>query len=217
MKIYGARQSPFVARIILACDHKEISYSLDIPEGGLRSPEFLAISPFGKAPAVLDGDTALFESGVIVSYLDEKYPENKLIPVSPLAAVKARTIAAICDLYVQPHAMILWVQASGRMQKDPVMIEKAKADMAMGLGVLDNFITSVPCAVDNEFTIADCYAIPALMIAAAAAPFFGIRNPFEAQSNVEKYFKVIADHPSATMHMIAVTEIIKDRLKSFPA
>ena len=46
MKIFGSPLSPFVARVILACDHKGIEHSVEMPEGGLKSPEFLSLNPF---------------------------------------------------------------------------------------------------------------------------------------------------------------------------
>ena len=48
--------------------------------GENRGPEFLAINPAGKLPALVDGDLVLTESVAIVLYLAEKYPEKRLIP-----------------------------------------------------------------------------------------------------------------------------------------
>lgn len=46
---------------------------------GLRTPEYLAISPLGRVPCLVDGETRVFESGAITQYLGEHYdPEGKL-------------------------------------------------------------------------------------------------------------------------------------------
>jgi glutathione S-transferase len=54
--------------------------TVNMMAGENRSPEFLAINPAGKLPALVDGDLVLTESVAIVLYLAEKYPEKRLIP-----------------------------------------------------------------------------------------------------------------------------------------
>lgn len=59
--------------------------TVDPTQGELQSPEFLAVNPAGKLPALVDGDLVLTESIAIVLYLAEKFPEGGLLP-SGLAA-----------------------------------------------------------------------------------------------------------------------------------
>ena len=91
MNIYGSPLSPFVARVILACHHKGLKYDVVMPEGGLKTPEFLSMNPFGKIPTVKIGRSTLYKSDVIVPYLDEANTKKKLIPGSVAAAGKARS------------------------------------------------------------------------------------------------------------------------------
>ena len=56
------------------------SVIVDMRTGAHRSPEFLAVNPAGKLPALVDGDTVLTESIAIVLYLCEKYPARGLLP-----------------------------------------------------------------------------------------------------------------------------------------
>lgn len=53
---------------------------VSIMKGENRTPEFLAINPFAKIPALVDGDLTLTESMAICTYLADKYPEKGLAP-----------------------------------------------------------------------------------------------------------------------------------------
>lgn len=52
----------------------------DISKGAQRAPEFLAINPMGKVPALQDGEVTLAEAAAICAYVTERYPEAKLAP-----------------------------------------------------------------------------------------------------------------------------------------
>src|SRR6202790_3843214 len=52
----------------------------DISTGAQRTPEYLAINPMGKVPALRDGEARLAEAAAICAYLAERYPQAKLAP-----------------------------------------------------------------------------------------------------------------------------------------
>jgi glutathione S-transferase len=53
---------------------------IDISTGAQKTPEFLAVNPMGKVPALQDGDVAIAESAAICAYVAERIPEAKLAP-----------------------------------------------------------------------------------------------------------------------------------------
>ena len=61
---------------------------VDVRAGEGQKPEYLAINPMGKVPAIRDDNDAVAESGAIALYLGDKYPQSKLAPPvgSPLRA-----------------------------------------------------------------------------------------------------------------------------------
>lgn len=52
----------------------------DISTGAQKTPEFLAINPMGKVPALKDGDVTIAEAAAICAYVAERYPDAKLAP-----------------------------------------------------------------------------------------------------------------------------------------
>lgn len=101
---YGSG-SPYAWKIWLALEHKHLPYELKLlsfDRNDHRTPEFLAINPRGKVPALVDGDLQLWESGVILEYLEEAYPERPLLPRDIKARARVRRITAEADTYLYP-------------------------------------------------------------------------------------------------------------------
>ncbi len=83
MIVYGASMSPYVRKVLACAGEKGIE--LDVRPIGIgdQSPEFRMASPFGKMPALVDGDYHLADSSAIIHYLEAKYPDPALIPADP--------------------------------------------------------------------------------------------------------------------------------------
>ena len=81
MKLIGSHTSPFVRKVRIVLAEKKIEYDFVIDSPWLEGSKVPNINPLGKIPAlVLDDDTPLFDSRVIVEYIDSVTPNNKLIP-----------------------------------------------------------------------------------------------------------------------------------------
>ena len=108
IEIYGG-PSPNVIKVLVACEELGLVYTrtpLDILKGEQFTPEFLAISPNNRIPAIVDhdprdrrGPLPVFESGAILIYLAER--EGKLLPTEPrqraareVTAARSRAAAA---------------------------------------------------------------------------------------------------------------------------
>jgi glutathione S-transferase len=77
VEIYWISGSPFAWRVLLTAEVKGISYEgklLEASKDELKTPEFLAINPLGRVPALRDGNFTLHESLAIMVYLDRKHP-----------------------------------------------------------------------------------------------------------------------------------------------
>lgn len=83
MILYGSTMSPFVRKVAAYAAEKGIELELQPTGFPNPTPEFRAASPFGKMPALVDGDYGLADSSAIIHYLEAKYPEPELIPSDP--------------------------------------------------------------------------------------------------------------------------------------
>ncbi|GAB4349566.1 MAG: glutathione S-transferase N-terminal domain-containing protein [Gammaproteobacteria bacterium] len=90
IRLYSAETCPFAQRTRLVLDAKQLAY--DHIEIDLDHPpdEFLAKSPYGKVPLLECGDDRIWESAVINEYLEERFPNPRLMPRDPGARALAR-------------------------------------------------------------------------------------------------------------------------------
>ena len=73
----------------------------DIASGAQKKPEYLAINPMGKVPALKDGDVTLAEAAAICAYVAERYPDTKLTP--PIGDPQRAKIPLLAVLRLRMH------------------------------------------------------------------------------------------------------------------
>ena len=98
MKLIGTPASPFTrkARVVLAEKRIEYEFVIDAPnDANSKVPNF---NPLGKVPVlIIDDDTTVFDSRVIVEYLDHASPVTKLIPEDTRHRIQVKRWEALAD------------------------------------------------------------------------------------------------------------------------
>jgi glutathione S-transferase len=89
VKLYDAARCPFCARVRIALAEKGFDYERVEIDLGNRPDWIYELNPTGKVP-VLDDGFVLPESAVIMEYLDDRYPEQPLLPADPKSRALAR-------------------------------------------------------------------------------------------------------------------------------
>jgi glutathione S-transferase len=122
----------------------------DIATGAQRSPEYLAINPMGKVPALQDGDATLAEAAAICAYVAERYPEAKLAPPAghPLRA------KYLYWLFFSPGCIEpAMVQVATKMEMPSVAAGWGEAGRVFD--VLDKALEKGPWILGETFSAAD--------------------------------------------------------------
>ncbi|WPZ33522.1 glutathione S-transferase [Thalassobaculum sp. OXR-137] len=89
IRLYGTALSGHSHRIALALSLLDLpfeSVAVDMQAGGNRTPEFLALNPFGQVPVLDDDGTVIPDSNAILAYLGAKYDDGTLMPRDPVEA-----------------------------------------------------------------------------------------------------------------------------------
>lgn len=145
---------PFVQRSVIVLLEKGVDF--DIQYIDLRDPPdwFKAISPLGKVPVLRVGDAVVFESAVIMEYLDEVNPPS-LHPQDPL--LKAHNRA-----WIEFASTLFMAQFQMVMAKEKVGSEQAEAELRSKLALLEQQVTG-PMFNSNTFSLIDAAYAPLFM------------------------------------------------------
>ena len=153
IKFYYGSGSPFAWYVWLVLEHKQLPYELNLlslQNGELKTPEYLAIHPHGKVPALVDDGFTLWETSAIVEYLEERHPERPIFPKSTQDRAMTRRLAAEAYSYLYPvirRLMELTLMRAGG-DGDPATIAQELNNLSRELSYFEN-------ALHREYFVGD--------------------------------------------------------------
>ena len=166
--LYAHPFSSYSWKAQIALDEKGIDFdyrNVD-PEFPEHSQQLYALWPVGKFPLLVDGERTLFETSIIIEYLDRVQPEPRLIPADPDAALRVRQMDRVFDLHVMAVVQdIVNDRIRGPAGHAPMIVDKARAALDTIYGWLDTQLAGGGWATPDGFTLADCAAAPSLFYA----------------------------------------------------
>lgn len=130
-------------RIVLA--EKGVSVEIINVDPGRLPPKLVEVNPYGSVPTLVDRDLALYESTVVMEYLDERYPHPPLLPVYPVARANSRLLihriqrdwCALVDLILDPRS------------KEPARVQ-ARKELRESLTGVSPLFADKPCFLSEE-------------------------------------------------------------------
>jgi glutathione S-transferase/RNA polymerase-associated protein len=103
--LYEHPLSPYAQKCKIALYEKGVPFELKTPAAigtGRVDADFLAASPRGEVPALIDDGFAIFDSTIILEYIEDKFPDPPLLPREPMRRAKARMIEEAMDTHYEP-------------------------------------------------------------------------------------------------------------------
>lgn len=104
MLLYEHPLSSYVQKVKIALREKGLAFDLELPAGlgsGSAGGPFVDASPRAEVPALVDGDVRIFDSTIILEYIEEKWPTPPLLPKDPALRAKARMIEDMGDTHYE--------------------------------------------------------------------------------------------------------------------
>jgi glutathione S-transferase/RNA polymerase-associated protein len=94
--------SPYAQKVKIALAEKGVAFECRLPDfmSG-HDPDFQAANPRLEVPALVDGDTRVFDSTIILEYIEDRWPTPSLLPAGAAERARVRMLEDLCDTYYE--------------------------------------------------------------------------------------------------------------------
>ncbi|MDG2171507.1 MAG: glutathione S-transferase N-terminal domain-containing protein [Gammaproteobacteria bacterium] len=155
MTLYSDPNSAQSHRVRIVLGEKDLVFNVEDVLPGQNNEDLIALNPNNTTPTFVDRNLVLYESRVIMEYLDERFPHPPLMPVDPVIRAKTRMVLHYIekDLY----GLLEDVKSSGE-KKSTAAKQKLKDNIMLSL----DFIQGKKFFLSDDFSIIDCSMAPIL-------------------------------------------------------
>lgn len=167
LTVFGHPMSTCTRKVLTTLVEKGQAYDftmVDIMKGEAKKPEYLARHPFGVVPLLQDGDFELYESRAIMRYLDARASGPALTPANLQDRGRMEQFISIEHSYFSGPAMRIVFQnlfiPMGGGTPSQEIIDKARAELARPLGVLDKALGQRAYLAGDDFSLAEITYMP---------------------------------------------------------
>lgn len=215
LTLCGFSASNYYNKVKLALLEKEVPFQEKLMWVD-RSPALLEKSPLGKVPYFEIGDKVLFESQVMLDYVEAVYPQKPLLPAEPLEAARIRELIQFLELHLELVARELYGEAffGGKITDETKT--RVQKQLKRHIAALVRLVKFSPYIAGNEFTMADCAAFVHLpLIGMATKAIYG--EDMMADYPVRDYLKLVGERATAqkvTADRKASAAELAERIKS---
>ena len=158
MKLIGSLTSPYVRKVRIVMAEKRLDYQLEL-EDVWANDRIMQSNPLGKVPClVMEGGEAVFDSRVIVEYVDTLSPVGKLIPERGRERAEVRTWEALADGVLDAAILVRLEQTwSGRPepQRSAAWVERQLGKVDAGVAAIGKGLGDKPWCSGIHFSLSD--------------------------------------------------------------
>lgn len=170
MTLYSDPQSVFSHRVRIVLAEKNITVEIVDADPRNLAEDVVDLNPYGTLPTLVDRELVLYESSVIMQYLDERYPHPPLLPVDPVSRAQARQLMYRVDRD--------WYLLAARIRgQGASAVRDAQKQLSDSLVAASPVFGAKPFFMSDEFGLVDCSLLPLLW----RLPMLGVTLPSQAQ------------------------------------
>ena len=159
MKLIGAITSPYVRKVRVVMAEKKLDYSFIAENVWAENSTIVESNPLGKVPClIMEGGEALFDSRVIVEYLDTLSPVGKLIPSLGRERAEVKTWEALADGLLDA-AILARLEATwdgrAKAQRSQAWIDRQLVKISASLKAMNKGLAEKPFCAGIHLSLAD--------------------------------------------------------------
>lgn len=196
IRLCGFHISNYHNKVRIALLEKGVAFEEDSGVKPSQKDEYLLKSPMGKVPYLEVDGTRLCESGVILEYLEDAYPDKPLLPKDPLERARVREIVVFVELHLELVVRRLYgglFFGGSFSDETKAQVEK---DVAKGARALKAVAKFDPYIAGKALTIADCAAFVHLpLVSLVTKTAFG-RDFLDDLPQVKPYLRMLGERPA---------------------
>jgi len=170
MTLFSNAVCPQSHRVRLVLAEKGIGVDVVEVGDGTFTEDLFELNPYGSVPTLVDRDLVLYNTQIIMEYLDDRYPHPPLMPVDPVE--RART-----KLYVYRMERDWYSLLDCFVAEDEAKADQARKIIRDGLTVIAPIFEQKPFFMSDELTLADYTLLPLLW----RLPVYGVELPAAAK------------------------------------
>ena len=185
MTLFSSASDPGSHRTRLVLAEKGINIDIINVEPGALPEDLLDLNPYHSVPTLVDRDLVLYDSRVIIEYLDERFPHPPLMPVDPVTRAQFRL--ALYRIERDWYGLAQQIEQEAD-RKQGVRLRKILRDQILASSEV---FKAKPFFLSDEFSLVDATIAPVLWRLQA----YGIDLPPQAQP-IEKYAQLVFARPA---------------------
>ena len=159
MKLIGSAASPYVRKVRVVMAEKRLDYQFLIEDVWSEDTSIAASNPLGKVPClIMDGSEAMFDSRVIVEYLDTLSPVGKLIPQQSRERAEVKTWEALADGVMDAGLLLrmeaTWVKRADS-ERSQAWMDRQRGKMLGGIAAMAKGLGDKPFCSGIHLSLSD--------------------------------------------------------------
>ena len=171
MNLYTTALSIECHRTRIVLNEKDIVHEVTLIDPKKMPEDLLDLNPYGSLPTLVDRDLVLYNSRVIMEYLEERFPHPPLMPVGPVQ--RAQTRLALFQVEHDWYPLVDIIETKGEKA-----VVKAKKDLTESISSVAEIFTSMPYFLSEDFSLVDASIAPIMW----RLRHYGIELPKEAKA-----------------------------------